>query len=594
MNASRRRPLAVLVVIVLATLCVACSGDDGDGASARVTSPDARLTDAEWDVGASFDRQTEGVTYQPDVVIPGGGAESVVRVSGDGLTWTLDGDAAEVADLAPGKLLLVTNRGAGRVLAVEQVADGDVAVTIGPAEITDFFRDLAISHDGEIDRNLIQIRVAPTLPSAADVTNRSGSGTAEPGEGDGAVEGDDTVDPPSDGGAEPGRDDEGGAGGSTTDDPGPDGAAPTTTTATEEPGAGDAGPGAAAGPARYAPATGGESGEPHDAGLLTAPTAAPLASPAASSAGAVPAQGGQARGQESLPPVAQVPMPVVPVEGMRAFPLHGSDGSWGVELAYDRNGLKVVGSARVYLEKPSIRFDLVISDGKVITAEAVLDGVAGVRASFDASTETGLQANIHQVVDLPIDISMPILGPALPFAVNFHQSFKIDTVFSAKSSTLSFNGDYAFRGSLRAGYRNGSFEVGAPSGLSVKRSLLQSTNGVSLGVNGFIIAHKLRMTIGIGAFGFAVGPYVSLTTAMSVVNGSDLGMVKCKGANLILDMGYGIGYVMPTAVVKVINVFLRALNIGEIAPTGGTGPITTHLATLRGYAPKLKICEGAV
>lgn len=593
MAASGRRSIVVLVVIVLATLCVACSNDDGDGSAARVTSPDERLTDAEWDFGASFDRQTDGVTYQPDVVIPGGGAESVVQVSGDGLTWTLDGDAAEVGDLAPGKLLLVTNRGAGRVLAVEQVADGDVAVTLGPAEITDFFRDLQISHDGEIDRNLIQIRVAPTLPSAADVTNRAGDETAEPGEGEDAIGDDDAVESPADEGADPAPGD-GGDGGPTTGGPDPDAETPTTTTTTEEPAAAEARPAGAAGPARYAPPTGGEPGDRLGTGLLTSPTAPPLASTAAAWAGAVPAQGGQAAGQGILPPVAQAPMPVVPVEGMRAFPLHGSDGSWGVELAYDRNGLKVVGSARVYLERPSIRFDLDIRDGKVATAEAVLDGVAGVRASFDASTETGLQANIHQVVDLPIDISMPILGPGLPFAVNFHQSFKIDTVFSAKNSTLSFNGDYAFRGSLRAGYRDGSFEVGAPSGLSVKRSLLQSTNGVSLGVNGFIIAHKLRMTIGIGGFGFAVGPYVSLTTAMSVVNGSDLGMVKCKGANLILDMGYGIGYVMPLAVVKVINVFLRALNIGEIKPTGGTGPITTHLATLQGYAPKLKICEGAV
>lgn len=546
---SVRSWVATLAVTVLATVCVACSLGDDDAGSARVTSPDPRLTDAEWDFGQSIRRDTEGVTFQPDVVIPGGGADSVVEVSGDGLTWTLDGDAAEVSDLVVGKVLLVTNRGAGRVLGVATLDNGDVAVTIGPAEITDVIRDISTSYDGEIDPNLIQIRAAPSLPAAADVTNRSSESTEsdEPGAPD-----------------EPTGEGEGdGAGGSTTT---------TTTSGTTE----DAPRNLVVRPIAAAAAAG-------SPGPLAAPAVATAAAPTE-----VPADRG------ILPPPAQVPFPVVPVEGMRAFPLHGSDGSWGVELAYDRNGLKVNGSARVYLEKPAIHFDLVIDDGKIITAEARLDGVAGVRATFDAATEAGLQANIHQVVDLPIDISIPIFGPALPFAANFHQSFKIDTVFSAKNSTISFNGDYAFRGSLRAGYRDGSFGVAAPSGLSVKRSLLQSAGGVSVGVTGFIIAHQLRMTIGIGGFGFAVGPYVSLTTAMSVVNGSDLGIVKCKGANLNLDMGYGIGYVMPTAVVKVINVFLRALNLGQIKSAGGTGPITTHLATLQGYAPKQKICAGAV
>ncbi|MEZ5265687.1 MAG: hypothetical protein R2755_28765 [Acidimicrobiales bacterium] len=534
MHRQRRRGTALTIVVALAAaVCAACTGGGG-AARARVASPDARLTDAEWDHGASIRRDTDGVVFQPDVVIPGGGAASVVSVSGDGLTWTLDGDADEVDQLAPGKLLLVTNRGAGRVLGVERVGD-DVAVTIGPAELTDFFVELEASYEGAIDPALIQVRAAPGLPAAADVTNRDGDGSASGLAGEGPAT-------------------------ATT-------AAATTTTV---PAGGPAAPRSLLRPRQVPP-------------VVTTPPGGPGAAP-----GARPEDRGV------LPPVSPAPFPVVPVTGMRAFPLHGSDGSWGVELAYDHNGLKVVGSARVYLEQPRIDFNLVIRDGRIVTAEVSLSGVAGVRASFEAATETGLQANIHQVVDLPDDLSVPVFGPELPFAVNFHQSFKIDTVFSAKKSTLSFTGDYAFQGALRAGYRDGSFAVGAPSGLSVRRSLLQSTAGVSLGVNGFIIAHKLRVTVGIGGFGFAVGPYVSLTTTMSVVNGSDLGIVKCKGATLNLHMGYGIGYVMPAAVANLINMFLRALNLGQIASSGGTKPITTHLATLQGYAPKVKVCAGAV
>lgn len=494
----RAGAVALTMSIALSAVGVACSGGGDGDSSGRVRSPDERFTDAEWDYGASVTRGIEGVTYQPDVVIPGGGAESIVGVSGDGITWTIDGDAAEADDLAVGKVLLATNRAAGRILGVESVGD-DVAVTIGPAELTDFIRDIDTSFDGPIDPNLIQVRSAPTLPSSADL-------------------------------------------------------APTDTGMDDGP-----------------------------ANIRAAPAQE-----------IIPPADGFPTDRGTLPPPVEVPVPfTLPDSGMRTFPLHGSDGSYGIELAYDRNGLKFRGSARVYVQKPTVRFDLLIVKGKIINAEASLSGLAGLRVDMDAATESGLAGNINKVIDLPLDISMPIVGE-FPFSVNFGQSLKISTAFSAKQSSLNFVGDYAFTGSLRMGYSDGRFGAGAPTSLSVKRSLLQSTSGVSLGVTGFVFAHKLKMTVGIGGFGFVVGPYASLTSAVGVTNGSDLGIVKCKGATLDLDMAFGIGYVMPQPVVKVINFFLRSLNLGEIKPSGGTDVQKLHLATLQGYAPKVKVCEGAV
>src|SRR5205823_13040523 len=59
------------------------------------------------------------VAYQPDVVIVGGGADSVRSWSQDGLTWTIKGDAPGVDQLAPGKIMFVTSLGVGRVLAIQ-------------------------------------------------------------------------------------------------------------------------------------------------------------------------------------------------------------------------------------------------------------------------------------------------------------------------------------------------------------------------------------------------------------------------------------------------------------------------------------------
>lgn len=82
----------------------------------------------------------QGTTFQKDVVLVDGGASSIRSVTADGLTWTLSPDAGGVADLRPGRVMFVTDRGVGRVMAVHNSSAG-VEVTIGPVTITDVIRD---------------------------------------------------------------------------------------------------------------------------------------------------------------------------------------------------------------------------------------------------------------------------------------------------------------------------------------------------------------------------------------------------------------------------------------------------------------------
>jgi len=90
------------------------------------------------------------VTYQPDVVIVDGGADAVRSVSSDGLTWIIKGNAGHAKDLAVGKILFVTSRSAGRVLAVQP--DGaDLAVTIGPVDLADVIQKADISYNKPLD-----------------------------------------------------------------------------------------------------------------------------------------------------------------------------------------------------------------------------------------------------------------------------------------------------------------------------------------------------------------------------------------------------------------------------------------------------------
>ncbi|MFC0504532.1 hypothetical protein [Micromonospora costi] len=80
------------------------------------------------------------VTYQPDVVLVGGGGDAVRSVTGDGLTWRIDPEADRADELAPGKVMFLTSRAVGRVVDVHREG-GDLAVTMGPVELTEVVRD---------------------------------------------------------------------------------------------------------------------------------------------------------------------------------------------------------------------------------------------------------------------------------------------------------------------------------------------------------------------------------------------------------------------------------------------------------------------
>ncbi|MEU8257180.1 hypothetical protein AB0C06_23270 [Micromonospora inaquosa] len=89
------------------------------------------------------------VTYQPDVVFVGGGGASVRGLSEDALTWRIDPSASGANTLARGKIMFLTERAVGRVLDLRRDS-GDLAVTLGPVDITDVIRDGTFASDGPV------------------------------------------------------------------------------------------------------------------------------------------------------------------------------------------------------------------------------------------------------------------------------------------------------------------------------------------------------------------------------------------------------------------------------------------------------------
>lgn len=91
----------------------------------------------------------DGTEFRDDVVLVEGGATSVRSVTADGLTWTLAPEARGLADLAPGRVMFLTERAVGRVIAIA-TTDAGVEVTMGPVDVTEVIEEGSFESDGEI------------------------------------------------------------------------------------------------------------------------------------------------------------------------------------------------------------------------------------------------------------------------------------------------------------------------------------------------------------------------------------------------------------------------------------------------------------
>lgn len=474
-----KQTVPLIVAVVLLTGCTppaTVSSSDGSSPSAVASGAAPRVPVT---AGLSADDIRYGaaptrnpmVVYQPDVVIPEGGGHIVRSVSGDGLTWTIDATAPHASEIAPGKIMFVTNRAVGRVLGATRSGD-DLAVTLGPVNITDVIEEAHVAGDQNLDLNSMIAYTAPNLPGAA-------------------------VDPLE-----------------------------------------------ALVPSYDQPAFASFE-EAIDDGMQLV--------------------------QATMPGPSTGPPDVVAIEDFKVHPF--CCGGLGVKIEHDANDVHILAYAVLRLSNPRVRFKLDITRGHVDTAEVELLGMAGLTMHFDARTTIGVNGNVRKTFFVPMDLSFPIVGAGVPLALTLHQSFSVTTFFSAKNSRLTATGDYAFAGSMYMGLHQGSWGVGAPTNFTVKQSLLDSINGVSIGTSGLIIAVEDKVLLGIGAFGFITGPYLGYDAGFGISRGSDtmtgLVGVTCTGADFDLGLHAEVGYSISKPVASAINSVLHFLHFKPIARFGG-------------------------
>ena len=99
---------------------------------------------------------------------------------------------------------------------------------------------------------------------------------------------------------------------------------------------------------------------------------------------------------------------------------------------------------------------------------------------------------------------------------------------------------------------SGSFGLDGPFGIegasikgpsfSVKKSIIDSITGITLGPSGVVAAVKTEVQAGLGVPAASAGPFGSVTVSAGVTNGSSLGapLARCKGATLDIDVSGGV------------------------------------------------------
>ena len=487
-------------------------------------------------------KRDPSVEYQPDIILMENGDKAIKSVASDGLTWTFDAKAPQVRDFQEGKIVFATGRAVGRVLSLNRQGDS-VKVILGPVQLTDVIRNGNFQMNENIDLNNMISYVAPDYPQPPDPDQPKTSFNRQPS---------------------PDHMDERmvlsrvSRAGKWT---------PATMVRSFADGHRDSyyhiGSRWSSTRAHVQRTSSGGMGLHFGGARIVRASGQSLQMPGA--AGVSGIQPLQIPLQPFDPPKLLGQLPLVNLAGGRAIPMAGSDGGIGVEYDYDKDGLKLRASGYMTLRNSGVSFFLNIKDG-VQDCGIRLNGNVGIKLHLNASASQDFKANFHKKLWLPIDLSIPLGGPA-PLSLSFNSSLLIETAFSAKTSVLNAEGEYSFGAGMDAGYWAKKWRLTFNPNITTRTDIGNSVEGISVGINSVVMGFDVRTMVGIGAFGFNAGVYMAFRFSGTALKAPNIAFA-CRQGTIEIDLDTGIGYSIPKWVTDAINIFLSPFTSKKVDPSG--------------------------
>lgn len=246
-------------------------------------------------------------------------------------------------------------------------------------------------------------------------------------------------------------------------------------------------------------------------------------------------------------------------------PLNNADGI-GMEFSHEGNGARIIVQVQLRTNKPRLEAHIGIDHGNV-NARVILHNAAGLKLAFDSAVNEQFPGAVRWYSPAG-QLSFPLSGP-VPLSFDVRQDLYLDAEFAARKSSFSAGGDFDLNADFGFIYQNGKFDALGPKGINARTSVLHNITGVSIGPRRFAMRHAIIATAGLGGAGFTIGPQLIVGTRMEVKKGSDVALVDCRGASLAMGVKGGVGWTIPRPIQRVVNFFLKLINVTPMADRGG-------------------------
>ncbi|MEO6260727.1 MAG: hypothetical protein ABIP63_10265 [Thermoanaerobaculia bacterium] len=271
------------------------------------------------------------------------------------------------------------------------------------------------------------------------------------------------------------------------------------------------------------------------------------------------------------------------VELSRSSTGTGSDLS--AKLSYNKKGVVVGVEFETRLESPTVDMNLGFSGGVLEKKELRINGLKEISLGLVSGSETGLSGNFKSRLEIPAEMTIPLPAGPVPMVGSIRFKFIVTTAFSAKNTTLRATGKLKLDGPI--GFVGTTILL--PT-VTQSQSPVETLSGVSVGVNGVVVAAQIKQVIGLGVPAALAGPFGAFTVSYGLTNGSSIGIVQCRQTSIDVVVAGGAGFTLAPGESK----FLEALKLklpwapkidSEIASASKT---VVHRVD---YEPKVPVCR---
>jgi hypothetical protein len=223
---------------------------------------------------------------------------------------------------------------------------------------------------------------------------------------------------------------------------------------------------------------------------------------------------------------------VVTPEG---FPLAGAK-TVGAGKTITGTDLMVALDAHVELSGLRVVADIPVTRGEVGTSHFRVYGVEGLVMNVQAGSVNGLSDNRKARIEFPIQLRQNVIIGGFPAVLTQKFRFLVHTAFTAKNGNITASGEWDVDGSMGIDGQT----VTLPTVTARGTKLIDSIMGVSVGVNGIVVAVSFEFGLVFGLPIAGAGPTASFITSLGLTNGSSLGIVQCKQVSITSDVNAGV------------------------------------------------------